>query len=380
MRFLALAAAASVAATDTSGASGEALAKLLRGSRPTAVLRTDYYQSSKRFDSETGFLGATAQLKLLPTLGSRVDGKLEARATNFSIADGGSTRTTLLEGYFSIHFDKSDLRVGKQIVAWGRADGLNPTDNLTPRDFVALLPFEDDQRFGTTAVRLDTALSQEHTVTLFVSPFFEPSKFPLPAEGRSYRDKTPAHSVSNSEVGLRLNKVGVGLDWSVSYFRGFSLLPDPHLIGNNTFELRYDRINVFGTDLARNYGRFGFRGEMAYVDPAIKNPYLYWIAGIDRTFFSNLNLNLQFFQRDAIGNGITFRISNQWLNDTLEAEVFAVTNLTSANSFVRPLLTYAFTDHWKATIGGEIYRGAGDTQYGSLKSNRGMFAELRYGF
>jgi hypothetical protein len=157
---------------------------------------------------------------------------------------------------------------------------------------------------------------------------------------------------------------------------------------------------------------------MAYVDtaddagadPSVKNSYLHWIAGVDRTFYDNLNINLQFFQRrvrthqdpqtladslarstatlnaifdgqrDHVSNGISFRISNQRLNDTLEVEIFAVMNLTRDNSFLRPLVTYAFNDHWKGTIGGEFYGGEDDTQYSSLKLNRGAFAELRYGF
>ncbi len=285
-----------------------------------------------------------------------------------------------------------------------------------------LLPFEEDQRFGITAVKVDMFLSQEHTFTVFTTPFFEPSKIPLPTAGRTLVEKAPARTLSNSEVGLKLNKVGGGFDWSVSHFRGFSLLPDARVIGTGAagpiLELHYDRISVYGADFARNYGRFGFRGEMAYVyttddlgtDPGVKNPYLYWIAGVDRTFFDNLNINLQFFQRrvrrhqnpeviadplergtaiqnavldgqrDRISSGISFRASNKWFNDTLEAEMFAVVNFTRNNSFLRPLLTYAFSDHWKGTVGGEFYRGAGDTQFGSLKLNRGAFAELRYGF
>jgi hypothetical protein len=33
--------------------------------------------------------------------------------------------------------------------------------------------------------------------------------------------------------------------------------------------------------------------------------------------------------------------------------VFAVINLDDRNSFVGPLLTYAFNDRWSATIGAE---------------------------
>jgi hypothetical protein len=83
---------------------------------------------------------------------------------------------------------------------------------------------------------------------------------------------------------------------------------------------------------------------------------------------------------ERVSHGISFRVSHQWFNETLEAEVFAAINLTHSNRFVRPLVTYAFSDRWKGTIGAELYSGGVDTQYGSQKANRGVFVELRYGF
>ena len=390
--------------------------------RVSGVMRANYFRSSKTFDADTDFLGATVQIKALPSLGKDLDGKLELRLTHPDLGGSAKTRGRLLEGYVTIHFESADLRIGKQIVAWGRADGINPTDNLTPRDYAVMLPFEDDQRFGTVAVKLDASLSRDHTLTVFASPFFAPSKIPLPAVGPTVVEKAPARTLSNTEVGLKLNAVGEGLDWSVSYFRGFSLLPGMRLVSDGparpALELHYDRITALGADFARNYGRFGLRGEVVYIntadrrgiDPSVKNPYLYWIAGVDRTFLDNLNVNLQFFQRrirryhdpeaiadpvargiaikgaivggqqDRLSNGISFRVSNKWLNDTLEAEIFSAVNFTRDNSFTRLLLSYAFSDHWKGTVGADVYRGPTDTQFGSLKANRGAFAELRYGF
>jgi hypothetical protein len=41
----------------------------------------------------------------------------------------------LREAYVNMYLGPLDLRVGKQIVVWGRADAFNPTSNLTPLDF-----------------------------------------------------------------------------------------------------------------------------------------------------------------------------------------------------------------------------------------------------
>lgn len=381
-------------------------------------LRLDYYRSSKNLDDQTDFLGGTTQLKMQPALNKSLDGKIEARLTNPDMGNGGETHSRLLEGYATVHSDNADLRLGRQIVVWGRADGINPTDNLTPHDYTVMLPFEEDQRFGTTALKLDWYLTAEHTLTFFTTPFFEPSKFPLPP-GMSFRENRPARTLANSEAAIKLNKTGGDIDWSVSYFHGYSLLPEMHpLPSSPALELRYPEIDVIGADLARNFGRYGTRAEIAYIqtqdrrgqDPVAVNPYLYAVAGVDRSFFDTLNVNLQLVGRwvqhytdptavtdpvmraAATANAINFglqkranygmttRISNKWFNDTLAAELLAFVNFDHTNAYLRPLVTYAFTDQIKASVGAEFYRGPDNSPFGQFKRNRGMFAEWRYSF
>ena len=389
--------------------------------RLTGQVRTDYFRSSKTLDDEVDFVGVTTQLKALPQFSPWLGGKIEARFTNPALGEGRPARASLLEGYLAIHFPRADLRLGRQIVAWGRADGINPTDNMTPRDYVVLLPFEDDQRFGTSGARLDVVLPADFVLSTFVTPWFEPARIPFPPEAGITRVK-PARTFATTEFGVKLDCVGAGVDWSLSYFHGFSLLPGLRLGSRATtrlpLELRYDPINVIGADCARNFGRFGFRGEIAYVntrdragtDPEKRNPHVFMIAGIDRTFFETLNVNLQYFrrevrrhhdpmrvlepsrrnvavlhailngERDRSSDGFSYRVNNRWLNDTLEAEVFGVVNRTRRDRFVRASMTYVFTDHWKGTVGGDFFRGSDDTQFGLQKRNRGGFAELRLAF
>jgi hypothetical protein len=72
-----------------------------------------------------------------------------------------------------------DVRVGRQIVARGRADGVNPTDNLTGEDLTLLTPDDDDRRLGTTAVRA-SYYPGDISFTGFWLPEFRGHRFPLP--------------------------------------------------------------------------------------------------------------------------------------------------------------------------------------------------------
>lgn len=406
---------------DSPASEPGALLAVVQPLHTSAVFRFDYFRSSKTRDDETNYAGATAQLKVLPELSRQLEAKAEVRFVSPSAGKDGKARVRVLEGYLTAHFSSADLRLGRQIVAWGRADGINPTDNLTPRDYVVLLPFEDDQRFGTTAGRLDVFITPEKTLTVFATPYFEPHKVPLSTSESAVVQELPSRTFSNTEFGVRLNRAGEGIDWSLSYFHGFNLLPSIRLgeAGNSSsLKARYDRVRVFGADFARNFGRFGFRGEFAYVDTQDRagsdarmlNPSLFFVVGVDRTFFANLNLNVQYFrrqvrrfhsvdrvpddlvrhfsresalltgQRDRTSEGVSFRIGNKWLHDTLEAEIFGIINVTTRDSFARPQVSYALTDRWKATLGYDWFSGDGDTQFGSQEVNRGAFFETRFSF
>lgn len=394
--------------------------KALRDQGLSGILRADYFRSSRDLDDRTDLVGITGQLKLLPSFTDSLDGKVEVRLTNQDIGSEGDSDIALLEGYVTAHFTHADLRIGKQVVAWGRADGVNPTDNLTPRDYSVLLPFEEDQRFGLIAIKLDYHLTPEYTVTFFATPFFEPTKLPQSSAQEEISDQRPPRTLRNSEFALKLDRTGGASDWSLSYFHGYSAFPDMRLRGagpaNPLLESTYTEIDVVGGDFARNFGRYGVRGELAYFftndsdgsDPAVTNPYFYYVLGGDRTFLENLNINLQWVgrwvqsfadpeaiadpiarevavqnaitsgQQDQVSYGLSSRVGKKWLNDTLEAELLVFANFTRSNAYVRPLVAYAFSDRVKGTFGVDIYVGDDATFFGRLKRNRGAFAELRY--
>src|SRR5262249_34561597 len=80
--------------------------------------------------------------------------------------------------------------------------------------------------------------------------------------------------------------------------------------------LRNHRVCVIGTDAATTLGRYGLRGEAAYTftadsrgnDPAVKNPFFFLVVGGDRTFFTYLNVNLQYLFRAIVNFHSPFRI------------------------------------------------------------------------
>lgn len=390
-------------------------------------LRADYFSSSRSLDDRDHLFGAGLYLKTSPRLGPRVSAVLDGWVRNSRLFEAEATKARLREGYLDLTLGPLDLRAGRQIIVWGRADRINPTDNLTPRDFTLLVPEDDDQRFGAPAVRATLHVGGLAAGGVWI-PVFDPNDIPFPDQpGVTFREVTPATSLRNSQWAAKIEQTGGPLDWSLSYFNGFDLYPDLGIgsvavgpDGTPALEvlLRHHRLQVIGADASAAVGRFGLRGEVAYAltrdrhgrDPETKAPYLFLVVGADRTFVENLNVNVQYLfravtsfrdpeqiedplqrtvavqqavianQLDRFQHGASIRVSDKWLNETLEAELAGVYGFTRGDYAIRPKVIYAFTDRLKGTIGGDLFQGSRRSFFGRIRETSTVFAELKYSF
>jgi hypothetical protein len=319
----------------------------------------------------------------------------------------------LREAYVDARSAEWDFRFGKQIVAWGRTDRLNPTDNLTPRDFTLLVPEVDEDRFGSLAAKATWNLNTTTGLTGIWLPDFQPNVIPLPPEpGVAYRENIPA--------GHRQS--GGGIDWSVSYFEGYDLNPDlsygASSPGVNVVVLDHHRIKVLGADAATAIGAYRYAVEAAYTrtedtegtNPFVRNPFVYAVFGVERYFGDNLDVIVQAFAREILnysdpeaitdpatrslavsqavaGNqydshqlGLSARIAKKWFNDTVEGELAGAFLLNRSGYSLRPKLSWAASDNLKLITGFDYFGGSDKTFYGVLEKNNTVFAEARYFF
>jgi hypothetical protein len=385
--------------------------------RISGTVRAQAYQAQAQ-PGTPDYYGITVLARAEPRLTASTDAKLELRATNVHVdamGPGAPSRADLLEAWVATHFDHTDVRIGKQIVVWGRADGINPTDNLNGRDLRTWMPFDEDQRIGNWALRVDSFLDEQRNWTVFAAPRPVRTRSRVPVLANPVADNLPGGS---PQLGLKWNQSGAGFDYSLSYFRGNApqgvLVQEGVNAAGPLLGQHYDPLQVFGADMAATVGRTGVRAEVAYTtlrdDAAQRKPNLYWVAGVDRTLVDNLNVNLQLFgrtvrdfddpallsdpkqrylavqnaistsQQDAHSYGLTLRVSDKWLGETLEGELLVIRNMTRNNSMLRPTLSYALTDRWKVVGGAVWYQGAPETLFGRRLSDRRLLAELRYGF
>lgn len=381
--------------------------------------RGSYFSSSRDLTDHDHIASGSAWLRVDSRFGSRSSLTAEAWTRHDRGTGSASSQAIVREAYVSTSLGHFNLCAGKQIVAWGRADKLNPTDNLSPRDFTLLTPEDNEQRFGSRGVqvRYDPPGSEVSLIGVW-QPRISPNKVPLPRlAGISYSTAVP----DTKQFALKLERSGSDIDWSLSYLRGVDLNPDLELRGATMqgidILLRHNPVRILGMDAATVIGRYGLRAELAYTwtdysaaNPWAKKPFLYLVVGGDRTFDNDVNINLQYFYYRVTGytdprggidtmarsvalqgavashqserekHGFSLRVGKNWLNGALEGEIAAIGSFTGSDFAIKPKLIYAVNDQVKVSLGAEVFRGEAESFFGRLQDASNVFAELKFSF
>jgi hypothetical protein len=385
-------------------------------------IRLDYFSSSRSLDGRSHLAGGGFYLRVAPRVTDRVSAVFDGWVRNASPFEGEPTHGKVREAFIDLGWGPLDVRIGKQLIVWGRADRINPTDNLTPRDFTLLVPEDDDQRSGTTALKA-TLHEGGLAFTGIWIPVFEPDVIPFAARpGIVFREITPA-AFREQEGAVKIDQTGKRVDWSLSYFDGLDLLPDlgvGRVLPLPAVEvlLRHHHLRVLGADVATLLGRFGARAEAAYTftedpegdDPEVKNPFFFLVAGMDRTVLQDLTVSVQYLfravthfhdpaelddplrlavateqailahQLDRFEHQASARVGGKWLNETLEAEVTGLYGFTRSDYAVRAKVIYALNDRLKGTVGADVFRGPRVSFFGRIRDASTVFAEMKFSF
>jgi len=381
------------------------------------------------------------QLELQHQVNSKAEifGSVEIRNDQ---ADPSRDRVYLDEAYINLYVGDFDLRVGKQIFAWGRADGFNPTDNLTAWDFSDILD-TDDEKIGVVSARVNYYFGDWSLEAVLV-PSFTASVLPVASTSRWWPEMPPAvpnplypqiglptlkatYAISrpilpdegarSTQYALKLSGMARGWDFSVSWFDGFDDLPSIHTStvvdsaftsAQVTLTPRYHRRRAIGVDFATAFGKLGVRGEAAYyltedwegTDPNIDDPYFQYVLGLDYTFRDilpgkDLFILMQWVQEIQTPDRNTIYRETD-LNHLFRKSVIAkadlslgefakltfegVGNLATDDWWIRPGLEWSVTDGVKLLTRVDLLGGPKDSFFGSFRDNRRLQVLLKYSF
>ena len=195
-----------------------------------------------------------------------------------------------------------DVLLGNQIVTWGRTDGFNPTNTITPTDYFFLSPIPDDQKLSNFMLRAQLRFTPEIELDLIGIPFYKQSVYRynlfVTDENVSFASPwLPEKDIENGTLAARLNfefpVAGFSISASSGYnpYQGYDVLSvefsatQPPQITNIAKPYKN---NTLGADFAVPLGAVIIRGEAAYNHTtnfadsiSVPNPDFGYVTGIE---------------------------------------------------------------------------------------------------
>lgn len=328
------------------------------------------------------------------------------------------------ELYMDIYTKKLDLRIGKQQIVWGQADGVFITDIVSPLNLTEFLLWDFNEiRIGVTAVKAKYYLHPDHNIEAVWIPIFTPSitpdsssiwspeqTFPAPPTF-DYSNTSVASNVENSEFFLRysISKSAVDVQFIGAYT--WEDTPTTHVqkeidstmnLTGITITPEYHRLVMGGGNFSASVGDFIVRGEAAYyngkyfqttdpmaVDALIQKDYLNYVVGLDRTL-GDWKLSGQFIQKvvfnyddrmtnNAIDNLMTIMISKPLFREQVRLELFSYVGLTNEDALVRVRGFYFPYDGLGVELGTNLFLGE-QGLFGQYNQNSMIYTRVKYSF
>lgn len=335
------------------------------------------------------------------------------------------------EAFLDIYFADFDLRLGKQIITWGKADVANPTNNINPTDYSNLL---DDEYIGVVAADLNYYWNDWNLQIVGV-PGFTPTRFPpvdtrfslVPPGGIATIEDPllpfallvpieepvlPSNTTDNIQFGVRLQTTYRGWDFSVSYYDGINDIPAATArLAPTPFPVEipeaivpvYHRYRAIGGDFATTFDRWGFHGEAAQLifDGGLEDDRFQYVLGLDYTksdilFDHDLFAIIEYVGEEVTSEGTGFStgtaldrvlVSAVAGNITYEFSDYSKVELRGAADFhkgddyyIQPQFVHKVTDDFEVTVGLDILGGPSDTFFGQFRDNDRVFVKLKYTF
>lgn len=292
-------------ASATAGATGAAPTESSAPYELNGYVRGDVFVGRDPVVDEPMAKAAYGELALKLRVKKQAHGDAYAEA-RIRYGDLGGPRQVALdlrEAYVNLYFGPLDLRLGQQIVVWGRADAVNPTNNITPIDLRVRSPQEDDRRMGNVGARAFLNFSPLRLEGIWM-PVYVPSELPnvgMPSYVTLTSPNIPNAKLRNGLEAGRIHLEFAAFEMSASYLHGYAPLPGLSLrdftVGPdyrvNITRTPYEQ-HVFGFDFSTVIANWlGVRGEAAYRSPVqwrdrvnAPRPDLQYVGGLDHTFGS----------------------------------------------------------------------------------------------
>jgi len=327
------------------------------------------------------------------------------------------TGLQLREAYFDYVSDGWDLRIGRQIIIWGKSDGLRITDIVSPSELTEFIARDfDDTRIPVDALKLRflgeiTNLEllwlpnfQEGILAESGTPWATSSLFSDEDNVEILEATTPEKKLENGEFGAKLSFYLPGIDLSISSFYTWTDFPAYYSEEKSDRLLihqKYYRYGFLGIDLSAPVHEFVLRCDIAmYFNKPYEaqnlegKPYkrniinalmgLDWYPGNNWTVSGQISNNLILNHSEKIAERqhnwlATLSISKTLAHETIEISSFSYIGLQEIDLFNRSYIDVSMTDEFHLLSGFDLFLG-NDGSFGQYQKNSELWLKAKYSF
>ncbi len=338
-----------------------------------------------------------------------------------------SLSLTMRELYLDMYFKNFDIRIGKQQVVWGKADGAFITDVVSPLNLTEfLLPDFDEIRRGVNAVKIDYYLGNSTFEAIWLPNFIptetpgvgsiwynQPTFMAPPTFDWSKSEVKP--SLENSELFVKYAALTSIIDFEfmggytwddfptmhvakqvdmstgAPVLTGLNITPEHHrlFLGGGSFSTEIKGVVLRGEAAYYNGKKFQTVDPLA-LDALVEKDYLHYLVGLDFNI-GNVKISSQFIQEFIMDydvkmkneereNTMTFLARYDMLRETLHLELFSYIGLSNEDALIRPKITYDFDDSFSILLGSNIFIGDEGGRFGQYGDNSMAYMKLKYSF
>lgn len=247
----------------------------------------------------------------------------------------------LYRGNVTLSYDETDVRIGRQRIAWGTGRFWSPLDLLNPLNPIAI---EREERVGVDAVLAERKLGPVSRLSAVYAP---------------------GHGGADSSAALNWHANAHGVDYSV--------------VGG-----RFGNEQVAGFDIAGQIGTAGVRGEFTQVHAKTGQSYQRALLALDYAFANTLTLSGELYYNGAgtsnpaaydftsLLSGRARSLARHYaggyvsyeFTPLLKGQGYLVVNLDDHSRFLSPVLTYSIKTNLDWAIGAQFFMGSSGSEFG----------------
>jgi hypothetical protein len=332
----------------------------------------------------------------------------------------------LRELYVDADVGRSYLRLGKQQIVWGRADGLKVLDLVNPQDYREfILDTFEDSRIPLWSVKWEVPLGDTWVAQWLFIPdptfhqvppadgrfaFSSPELVPRPPPGVDVQiepARVPDDPLRDADAGVQLSAYLGGWDLTLNYLYHYLDAPVRSVVtgpDGATLRTDYRRSQTFGGTVSNAFGNLTLRAELGYspkrffatqelllLDGALHRQAteVSSVAGVDWTGPTDTLISAQVFLsragvdhraiRGTWETDLTLLAERRWRNETLRGRVLVIHDADRGDGVVTAELSYDYLSNVRVRLQTAGFYGTQRGRFGQFEGRDRVLVAIEYG-